>query len=125
MSDLVKTEGGGLQPRKASKRVAKEIKIKTAQAEVPVPGYSPEAMALVQEIADRAADESDLIVGLEQNYDRILDASVAQRREELAPQLEARRAQATHDREQQAIAHQVECQKFVGDFFAGYGLEVE
>lgn len=124
MSDLVKSEGGGLQSRKA-KRASKEIKIKTAQAEIPVPGYSPEALALVQTIADRAADESDLIVGLEQNYDRILDASIAKRRKELAPDLEARRTQATQKRDQTAIEQQNECRKYVDDFFAGYGLEVE
>jgi hypothetical protein len=122
MADLVKAEQRqmGLQPRKR-----KEIKVKPTAAPAPELGYSPEAMALVQGIADRASDESDLIVGLEQNYDRILDASIDQKRKELAPKLEARRAEARHGREQQAIAQQAECQKFVADFFAQYGLEAE
>ena len=121
MTDLVKSEKAGIQPRK---RQPKEIKVKPGP-QPSIVGYSPEAMALVQTIADRASSEADLIVGLEHNYDRILDAGIEQRREELAPKLEARRAQAQHDREQRAIAQQNECQKFVGDFFAGYGLEVE
>jgi hypothetical protein len=121
MTDLVKSEKPGIQPRK---RQSKEIKVKSIETPI-VTGYSPEAIALVQGIADRAEDEADLIVDLEQNYDRILDAGIARRREELAPKLEARRAQAAHDREQQVITRQAKCQKFVGDFFAGYGLEIE
>lgn len=122
MTDLVKTENkAGIQPRK---RVPRAIKVKPAEAPI-IAGYSPEAMALVQGIADRAEDEADLIVGLEQNYDRILDAGITRRRQELAPKLEAHRVHAAHQREQQAIANQNECRNFVTDFYAGYGLELE